>query len=244
MHARHSRVRLVLVYLLAEVVARVDAQIVAQLESRGPARIERVERTDEREVGKPAIAVVRVLGQQIPPRRSQLRVAKLDGRRIAIRVGLETNAKPGSRAEQIELLHLKAGGVLAAAPAEREPGVEAPDILCGHLQVDEIVPVGNGPDERVAQIPARSQDSRGLRDRAGVVRVPFAKQQLVGDGRVAGLDVQAIAQPEEHRVLVAPADIEKLEIPEYDLADAGTAGFERGVVGYAGRALVVRLVAA
>src|SRR5688572_19954006 len=98
------------------------------------------------EFGQPPVAVVGVTRRQVPPRRTKLPVVIGDGLRIAIDVAREAHAQLRAQPEKIEVLELDAAGVLATLAAERESGIERPDILRGDFDVDDAVAVSHGPD--------------------------------------------------------------------------------------------------
>jgi hypothetical protein len=221
---------------LAEIVTRVDAQVVVGSHTAGACRFERIERAFQGEVGETAIAVVRVRGRQIPPGGAELTVAVENRLRVAIDAGLEAQAHLGPQAEEIQLLEFESAGVLAAVPPEGETGIQSPDILRLHLEVDDAVVVSNWLNARIAQIAGGPQDAGGLGDGARLVELPLAKQQLIGNRRFARTDVQFIGQAEQRRILVEAADIEELQRVELNLADRCPARLQGRIVRDFGRA--------
>ena len=90
----------------------------------------------------------------------------MDEPRIAIDAGFESGADLRAGAQKIELLELDAGGVLTAAAAEGDAGVERPHVLRGDFDVDHTLMKRDRPDLRVAQVSCVAQDARRLLDQA------------------------------------------------------------------------------
>src|SRR6185503_14289632 len=128
---RVFRVRLVLVDHLDQVVTRIGTLVVEQVDARGPAGVERIERVPEREGREAAVAVVGVAGREVPPRGTELSVAVFDGLRVAVDAGGESDADLRARTEEIQLLEFDSAGVLATLASETDSRVESPHVLRG-----------------------------------------------------------------------------------------------------------------
>jgi hypothetical protein len=190
----------------------------------------------EGELSEAPIAVVRVHGRQVPPGRAQLAIAVLDELRITIDAGNEADAELRSGAEKVEFLELDARGVLAALAAEGNAGIEGPDVLRRHFEVDDAVVKRHRPDLRIAQVPCVAQDARRLFEQGGLVEVATLEQQLIFDGPLARRDMQAIREARDRRVLIRRFGIEQVARIETDLADAGFLLLQLGIRWQAGDA--------
>ena len=115
----------------------------------------------------------------------------------------------------------KPDGVLAALAAEGNSGIESPDVLRRHFDVDDAVVKRHRPDLRIAQVACVAQDARRLFEQAGLVEVAALEQQLIFDGPLARGDVQAIREARQRGVFVRRLGIEQVARVETDLADAG-----------------------
>ena len=159
----------------------------------------------ERKLAEAAVAVVRVGGRQVPPRRAELAIAIVDELRIAIDVRT-TKPMPSCVPvpRKFSSSSSKPRGVLAALASERNAGIERPDVLRRHFDVDDAVVKRHRPDLRIAQVARVAQDARRFFEQAGPVEVAALEEQLIFDGRLARGDVQPIARAATARCLRPP----------------------------------------
>ena len=219
---------------LAEVVARVDAIVVAERAAGGPARVERVEIVVEQQALVAAVAVVGIVERQPPPAAAELAVAIEEGRRIAVDAGRVVDAQLRAETEQVQLLEGEAGGVLAALASIREPRVQGPDVGRDDLDVDDAVVPGDRRDPRVVQVARAAQQAFGLGQQARVVGFAAAEQQLGLDGGLARADVRLVGEAEQRGVLLRQRGVEDFLGHDPDRTDPRACGLQRRVVGHAG----------
>ena len=240
---RHStvgrRLALARVELLrdpAQVVHRIDARLVAQRGAGRPSGVERVERALHLDRFLVAIAVVGELRGQLPMVGIEVRVLVLERAGLAVDVLLVGEREPGAGAEQVLLLEPDPGLVRPALAAEAELRLQRPGVLGQHLEVDLAVGIADRPYAGIRQVAIAAQASLRFLERAGLVSIAGAKQQLRRDGGLARDDVDMVHDPKEQEVLFRDGGVEDVEPNQAHLADHGAGGFERRVVRHAGRA--------
>ena len=233
---RLALARLELLDDATEVVDGIDASFVAQIDARRPSRIERVERPLHVEHLRVAVAVGGDLGPDLPAAPGEGGVAVLDQFGVAVDVGPGLQGQTAAGAEKVVLLDAEAAAVLAALSTELDFGLQGPGVLGDDLDVHRTVVVRHRADVGIAQIVVAAQDPLGLPQQPRVVPLPGTKQQLRGDGRFAGDDVDLVRYSKQSRVLLIVVGVKNVDPDKAHLADDGAASFQHRIFGNAGRA--------
>jgi hypothetical protein len=216
----------ILVDDLAEIVERVDTPVVRSREPRRPVTVERIERMLQAQAAQRSVAVVRVRGIEPRPRAEHVRVLVLEKVRVAIDARLVRQGQRGAAAEHVELFDLESVRVRSAVPAERDAGIQRPDVARRDCYVDATVVIPDRAHGRVVQIARRAQDALGFLQQASRVEIAAVEQQLLAHDALARSDVKLVRGPEQDFVFLRVVQIEDVLRVDVDLADGGAGTLE------------------
>ncbi len=211
---------------IARVVDRIDSLLVIPGHTRGPARVERVERAGHRGGLAGAIVVHAAEVAHVRPSVKRLRIRDLVLGPVAIGVRRVRDTEPQGGAEKVVVLEAEAARIGAAGARVLAAEVDGPGIARDHVDVDHAVVICRRPDVHVVEEAVGAQQALGLVDHALRDAIAGPEEEHALDHHGARADVQRIDEAEDPVVFAGIGEVEDVRGVHANASDPGAFPFK------------------